>query len=300
MRRVIHAAAALATVLMAAPAVAKAIAIAPNRTGAQQAMQAEVIVVGKVAEIEKEMTQASQSPGQPQKAAYHVGVVKINESILGAKGLTTLRVGFLPAPKVAPPVDGGPIRRPPIGRFQQATLTDGQEGVFFLNKHHDGDFYVMQQFGQPLDKKAANFDKQLDTVKKIVKTVEDPMAALKAKEAADRQLAAAILIQRYRTRPAAVGAVQPKQADVPAEESRLILQTIAEMDWNKYENRDGIAVSARSMFGMLNIPPGQHGFDPPKAAPGQKDFAKVYAEYAQKWLKDNVEKYRVQKWVAGK
>lgn len=290
-------AACAAVLVLARPAPARVIAM-PNRTGAQQALQAEAIVVGKVTEIEKEMSKGTPFPGAPEKVDYHVGVIKIGENVVGAKGLTNVRVGFLPAPRGEPgPVGGG--RRPPF-RPQQATLSEGQEGCFFLTKHHDGDFYVMQQFGLPLDKKAEDFGKQLETVKKTLKMVEEPVAALKAKDAAERQFAAAILIQKYRVYPPNVGNKQPTSENIPAEESKLILHTISEMDWAKFEQKEGIPVSAQNMFGLLGIQPGQQGFDPPKFQQGQNDYAKVYADYVQKWIKDNAEKYRIQKWVAAK
>lgn len=281
---------------------AKALAIAvPQSNPTQQAVQAEVVVVGKVTEIEKEMSKATQFPGAPDKVDYHVAVLKINESLAGAKGLTNIRIGFLPAPPIGPGVGGpvgGPIRRPPIRRFPNVALTEGQEGCFFLFKHHDGDFYVMQNFSLPLDKKAADFDKQITNVKKVLKTIEDPMAGLKAKDAADRQLAAHVLVQKYRMYPPNAGPKQPKQEDIPAEESKLILQTMAEMDWNKFDPQGGASV--QNMFGLLGVQQGQHGFNPPKFQPGQNDYAKVYAEYVMKWIKDNSDKYHVQKWVVVK
>jgi hypothetical protein len=304
MRQMSYSAAAMTLVaVLASTASAKALAIAvPNRPAQQQAITADVIVVGKVIEIEKEMTQASQFPGQPNKVDYHVAVLKISENLHGAKGLTNVRVGFLPAPKVAPdaapgPI-GGPIRRPIRRPFPTVSLTEGQEGCFCLNKHHDGDFYVISPQGQPLDKKAADFDKQLDQVKKVVKTLDDPLNSLKAKDLADRQLAAHVLIQKYRMYPPNAGNKQPTQQDIPAEESKLILQTMAAMDWNKFDPQGGPSV--QNMFGMLGVQQGQHDFNPPKFQPGQQDYAKVYGDYVMKWIKDNAEKYHIQKWVVAK
>jgi hypothetical protein len=288
---------------LASTASAKAVAVMiPNRPTPQQAITADVVVVGKVTEIEMEMTQASQFPGQPNKVDYQVAVLKITENLHGAKGLTNLRVGFLPAPKLAPdaapgPI-GGPIRRPIRRPFQTVTLTEGQEGCFCLTKHHDGDFYVLSPQGQPLDKKAADFDKQLDQVKKIVRTLDEPLASLKAKDPADRQLAAHVLVQKYRMYPPNAGNKQPTQQDIPSEESKLILQTMAEMDWNKLDPQGGPSV--QTMFSMLQIPQGQHGFTPPKFQPGQQDYAKVYGDFVMKWIKDNTEKYHIQKWVVAK
>jgi hypothetical protein len=272
-----------------------------NRPAAQQAIQADVIVVGKVTEVEKEMSKATPFAASKDQVDYRVGVVKISESILGAKGLTTVRVGWQPA--AANPI-GGPIGRPiggPIRRpiRQPITLTVGQEGCFLLNKHHDGDFYVLSQWGQPVDKKAADFGKQVEAVKKIVKILNDPTAALKTKDLADRQFAAGVLIQKYRSYPQNVVG-QPKLEDVSEEQSKLMMQTIAEMDWSKNEQKHGIFIGAQNMFGMLAIQPGQDGFNPPMFQQNQQDFAKVYGDYVMKWVKDNAEKYRIKRYVAGK
>src|SRR5258708_37572603 len=74
---------------------AKAVAVAIQiRTPTQQAMQAEIIVVGKVTAIEKDVSKATQFPGTKDTVDYRVGVVKIADNIQGAKGLTTIRVGW--------------------------------------------------------------------------------------------------------------------------------------------------------------------------------------------------------------
>jgi hypothetical protein len=277
----------------ASDAVALRIAI-PNRSAAQQAIQADVIVVGKVTEVEKEMARATPFPGSKDQVEFHVGVVKISQKILGAKGLTTVRVGWQ---QVAPIPIGGPIRRPPIR--QPIALTEGLEGCFLLNKHHDGDFYVLAQWGQPVDKKAADFNTQLETVKKVVKIFDDPTSALKAKDVAERQFAAAVLLQKYRMYPQYVVG-EPKQQEISAELSKLIMQTIGEGDWTKFEQKDGIPLGPQNLFGMLAIQPGKDGFNPPMFKPGQQDFAKVYADYVTKWIKDNAENYRIKRYVAGK
>ena len=301
-RKTILAVAAACTILLANVSSAKALRVAiQNRTPAQQAMTAEVIVVGKVVEIEKEMTKATIAPTVKDKIDYHVGVVKISESIQGAKGLTTIRVGWQmgaqPAPLGRPELQPAiqPIRRPPFNQ-PQANLTQGQEGCFFLTRHHDGDFYVMQQFGAPLDKKAADFDKQLTSVRKLLKTFEDPKTALKAKEAADRQFAAIMLIQKYRTYPQ-VNTPNTKvvQEAIDAEESKLILQTLAEMEWGKVDpNGQGL----QNVWYQIGIQP-KDGFVQPKFVQGQ-NFQQIMGEAVTKWLKENAEKYRIQRHVVAK
>jgi hypothetical protein len=277
----------------------------PNLSPAQQAIKAEVIVVGKVTELEKELTQATAFPNATEKVGFQIGVIKISESVVGAKGLTTIRVGWQPvAAAPANPTPNVPNLRPLIrprpGINRSVTLTEGQEGCFQLVKHHEGDFYVLIMGGQPLEKKAADFDKQLENVKKVVKIFEDPVASLKAKEADERRFAAGILLQKYRMAPQSTNGKPARQEDISEEQSELIMRIMAESDWGKNEMKDGIPVGVQILFGNLGIAQGQHGFNPPKFMPGQQDYAKVYGDYVMKWIKDNTGKYRIQRWVASK
>ncbi|MCE9532681.1 MAG: hypothetical protein K8T89_16410 [Planctomycetes bacterium] len=293
------------TVLLTNVAPAKALRVAiPNRNPAQQAMTAEAVVVGKVTEIEKEVTKASLFPGAKDKVDYQVAVLKISESVLGAKGLTTIRVGtqvgaLAPVQPNVPP--NGQIRiRPAIAPFPQpqVSLTEGQEGCFFLTKHHDGDFYVLQQGGLPLDKKAADFDKQLDSVKKLLKAFEDPKTALQAKDAADRQFAACMLVQKYRQYPQITmptPTTKVVQEPIDAEVSKLILKTLSEMDW---ANIDPSGANLQNTFYQLGLQP-KDGWVQPKFVQGQ-DFNKMMGAAVKKWMTENADKYRIQRQVVSK
>ena len=276
----------------------------PNRTPVQQAIQADVIVVGKVTELEKELTQATAVPNATEKTSFQIGVIKISESIVGAKGLTTVRVGWQPA--ATAPVNPTPVPnirpairpRPIVNR--SIALTEGQEGCFQLVKHHEGDFYVLIQGGQPLEKKAADFDKQLETVKKVVRIFAEPVASLKAKDGDERRFAAGILLQKYRMVPQVINGKLAKQEDISVEQSELIMRIMAESEWGKNEMKDGVPIGVQNQFGSLGVVQGQHGFNPPNFMPGQQDYNKVYGDYVMKWIKDNTDKYRIQRWVAGK
>jgi len=270
-------------------ATTKTIAPLPHRTPARQATQADVIVVGKVNQIEKEFSEATPNPGDMTKVIYHIAVVNISEGILGAKGLTSIRVGWQPL-QVNP--QGANIPRKGI---PEATLTEGQEGVFFLLKHHEGDFYILIRYGQPLDKKAPDYESQLQSVKKIVKVIEDPVASLKAKEAGDRLFASAVLLHKYRTY-VQTGGKMPVEQNIPAEQSKLILSAIAEAPWGKSEFYEGIQIGAPGLFQMLRVQANQFGFDPPKSMLGQ-DYQMAYGEYVKKWIKQNGDAYRIQRWV---
>lgn len=302
-RKLFVAVAAASAILLANVAPAKALRIMPNsRPAVQQAMTAEVIVIGKVGEIEKDVTKATPNISAKDKIDYHVAVIKITESIQGAKGLTTIRVGWqggaqpvgpstLPVQPAQPAIQ--PIRRPQ----PQVALSVGQEGCFFLTKHHDGDFYVMQQFSGPLDKKAADYEKQLSNVKKLIKAFEDPKAALKATEASDRQLAACMLLQKYRIAPP-VNTPNAKltQEPIDAEVSKLILQTLSEMEWGKTDPTTNMGL--QNVWYLVGAEP-KDGWNQPKSIQGQ-DYNKILSAAVSKWLKENAEKYRIQRYVVAK
>ncbi len=261
-------------------------------------MNAEVIVVGKVMGIEKEMESAAVAPNSPDKVEYHIAVLKIDEALVGINGLTTLRIGYLPASanNVPMPPNGRPNIRPAIARVQSVVLTEGQEGCFFLTKHHSGDFYVMQQFGQPLDKKAADFDKQLGTVRQMLKVFEDPKASLQGKDAGDRHFAACILVQKYRRYPATTSPNEKVvQESIDAEQSKLILTALGEMEWAA---NDPNGMSLQNVFFLLGLQPND-GWTQPKNQQGQ-DFQKIMGAAVAKWMKDNADKYRIQRQVVAK
>ena len=93
--------------------------------------------------------------------------------------------------------------------------------------------------GRLLDKKDATFARQLDVVKKAIKVLADPAAALKAKEATDRQFAAIVLVHKYRKYPRTNdSSAKVVQEPIDAEESNTIMQNLAETDWALKEIKD--------------------------------------------------------------
>src|SRR5262245_6716279 len=69
--------------------------MAPPPPISQRVAQAPVVVVGKVTAIEDKTVSATPYPGVKEKSEYHVAVVKIEDALVGAKGLTHIKVGFL-------------------------------------------------------------------------------------------------------------------------------------------------------------------------------------------------------------
>jgi hypothetical protein len=296
MRRVLWAAlAGLSWVaLLVTPQSASAFRVMlPPPTIAQRVVTADTIVVGKVTSIEEMTVKAEQFPGLKQTAEYRIAVVKIDQAIVGASGLTHLKVGFLAPVAVKPGAPGGPVR-PGFPRPlapQDITLVKGQDACLFLKQHHKESFYVASSMqGSLIDRKALNFGKDLAEIKRIAKLLDDPMAGLKARSAAERFQTAALLVQRYRSFQAG-----NKQEPISAEESKLILDAIAGGNWNVQPIvRPGapVVVTPLSVFNQLGLQP-QDGWTPPR------DFRQVPAA-ARAWLKANAATYRIQRFVAEK
>lgn len=268
-----------------------------------QAIQADVVVIGKIAEIEKDTVEAAPFKGanKDQRVAYKIAILKIDDAIIGGKGLTQFRVGFpADAPAATPqPVPPGGGARPP-GRIlpgrTAVALTVGQEGCFFLNPHHEADFYVMT-YGGPTDKKDENFTKKVDDIKKTAKIINDPVAALKSKELDDRFQAAYVMLLRYQmNRSGKATSREP----IPEDENKLILGVMAELPWQPTDmtltETNPVPRGRSTLWNMIQqdvvgfkqpVFPAQKAGDPPI------DYNKIWDEATTSYLKDNKEKIKI-------
>src|SRR5579871_5706099 len=121
--------------LLAAALPAAGMAVRPA-SRPQSVATADAVIVGKVVAIESKTVSATPVPGAKDKVDYTIASVKIEDALLGAKGLTHIKVGFV-APKELPaPQPGGPVR-PMLRRLPQAKLEVDQEACLLLKKHHD-------------------------------------------------------------------------------------------------------------------------------------------------------------------
>jgi hypothetical protein len=240
---------------------------------------ADVVVVGKVTGIEDKTVSANPFPGAKEKAEYTVAVIKVADNLLGAKGLTHVKVGFIKPP------EGKPIIRP--GGYAPPRLTVDEEGCFFLTKHATESFYVMQS-AQSVVNKAGNdnFDKQVARVKECAKLLADPKASLKSKNADERALTAEMLAVRYGTQRAG----QTKREAIDADESKLILKALAEADWTKNAGADDL--NPQWGFNMLRLTD-KDGWNPA----GPFNTPNAYQDAAKAWLKGHADKYRIQRYV---
>jgi hypothetical protein len=276
---------AAAVLLVAAPALAR---MMPFRTPALRAVTADVVVVGTVTSVEKDVIEVAPERGAPGKVAYKLAVVKVDQPLAGADALTHLKVGF------APPAGAG-LGRPGVRRGGPE-LKEGDRYVFFLTRHPEGTFYLMPFLSPPIDAKGENGKAELEEVRKGLAAVADPKKALTAAKAEDRTFAAAVLATKYRTPPETGGEVT--DAPLTAEESRLILSGLAEGDW-KQGNRFG-TVSPMTAVLQLGLTPAD-GWAQPQAVPGQPfDFAAATRTAFVTWLAGPGKDYRVKRLVPKK
>ncbi len=238
---------------------------------------AECVIVGKVTSVAADPVHAFALPkiAGARKVPHQVAVVRIDSVVVGAKDLRQLRAGF-----IAPPPS--PRRRP---GFQWSV---GQEGCFFLRKHPDESFWVLQAEYDMLAKGSdKDFDRRLTLVRRCGKLLKDVEAGLRAPDADDRLLTAGMLILRYRT-PQHVYRGAPKTEPIDAGESRRILAVLAEGEWTEKDLRD--PMGRLRLFVRLGLT-GRDGWKPARSD-------KEAAEAARAWLRTNASTYRIRRYVA--
>jgi len=253
-------------------------AIAPSPIALRVAMS-EAVVVGKVTAIEEKTIRAERWPGDTEKGDFQVAIIKIEEPILGAKGLTHLKVGFIPVGT------GGPGRFPRRGLYQN--LEKDKEYCLFLTPQGGVSFLRARNYFDIVQKQGSEFEKQVADAKKYAKRLADSTAGLKSKDAEDRLLTASMLISRYRTPVSGTEKPEP----IAAEESKLILDALAGADWGERPGRDYF-LAPLGTFQRLGLTPAD-GWTAPR------DYQQIPAA-AQAWLKANAGKYRINRLVAEK
>jgi hypothetical protein len=266
----------------------------------QQAAQADIVVIGKITDLDSDLVMVEPYPGSGP-VAHMVATVRIEESLHGVRGLTHIRVGYVPSAS-APYSDDAEFgaRINGVRSWRGGlNLVAGQEACFFLQKHPKGDFYVLPQYAYPLNKGDLTYDAELKAVRNILKAIAKPVESLQAKDSGERQLAACALVVRYRTQQN-VRAFEPGVAAVnepiAADESKLILQTLGEMKWGEVPFDPNGTFTVQNAFYQLGPTPND-GWQQPQQKENE-DFNAVMSDAVSKWFKANTEKYRVQRLVA--
>ncbi len=262
-----------------------------------QTLESELILVGKVTAIEPVVLKLAPFPGG-KKVNYMVAVVKVEKTLLGVKGLTHIRVGFIPSATTDENDEEElcqGFQCDERSNLASQNLREGQEACFFLKKHPQADFYTFPQGGGPLHKRPRYFDEDLQQVEKALKVLQEPVAALRAKDSIDRQFAACLLIHRYRVQPQAPSGSTMKTEPIAAEESKLILTALSEMLWGDVCLDRQNTLSIQTTFPALGVTD-KEGWRPPVIQNGD-NYNFVMGDAVKKWLTENKSKYRIQRYV---
>lgn len=280
--------ASVAALVLVAPVEAKR--VMRLFTPIEKLVRADVVAVGKVTALEKDTVTvtATPTPDAPDKLTYKIAVLKVEDGLYGAANITHVKIGFIPPAPVDPAA--APVR-PGRGGLQQVNLTVGLEGLFYLTKHHSGEFYIIN----PLMAPEGGDKDQIALVKKGAAVLADPTKALKAEKAEDRFFAANVLVTKYRTYPEGGGEVE--NVKVSAAESKLILKALSEGNW-KSDPKAPQAPNAYQSFSQLGLTD-KDGWAPPAVKPGE-DFIDKNKEAFAAWLAGAGKDYQIEKMVKKK
>ncbi|MFQ3652037.1 MAG: hypothetical protein SNJ75_17070 [Gemmataceae bacterium] len=254
--------------LLSLVAVASARIAAPPPIAVRVA-SADVVFVGKVTGFGDKMVPADLEMGDDRQ--MQLATVEVNDQLLG-KVEKKVQVGFFPA----------------MGRRPGLQLEPNDTALFLVRQHPKlKNIYVAEMFYSAVrEKENPTFKTQVEEAKSATKLLANPLKGLNSKDADERYLTAALLITRYRR--ATPGA---KLEPVPPAESKLILETLAEADWQP-RNPKFYSLPATSLFGQLGVTE-KDGWTPPT------DFNQ-YATEAKKWLKANAAKFKMQRYAPAK
>lgn len=233
----------------------------------------DVVVVGKITGAEAREVEASSGYGRA-KLKFSIFKLEVSEVIKGTKEAFHLRVG--------------------LGYTHlDQKLRVGSEGCFFLTKNPEKDFHMLL-YGGFLDKSAVKveersrqgYEKDVALARRCVKLLADPDAGLKSRDARERFLTAFLLVNDWNLRLLRTSRKDVKPEPVPAEQSKLILQGLAELDLAKAKDPEW-KISHHDLYSMKL----------------DKASDKVWRDMfwsparIQGWLKENADKARVQRLV---
>lgn len=226
---------------------------------------ADCVVVGKVTAVQKQELYLRQS-AQGGLVPHVVQVLKLETVIKGDRRVTHIRVA--------------------VQKHQQMPI--GHEACFFLREHSDEAVYVFSSvnFDYPIQKQNnAGFAKQMEQFKRMADLMADPVKGLNSKDADERFLTAALMITVFRTYEPEIHTLAGQMEPIDPELSRLILQTLADADWNR--RAADFRLTAQRVFNELGVTQ-QDGWNP-----GATDRV---AE-AKRWLQENADSFEIKSFV---
>lgn len=236
---------------------------------------ADVVVKGRLATFEDTLVRFPATPGAPQNTAYQVGELIVAAVLHGPKA-ERLRVGIIPDLVDA---DGKIIQY-----GEDPAALRGKDALFFLRRHHTGQFYQTDHRSYFLltgPDQDAELEKECQ---RLVRLTADVKKSLQAADERDRLTTAAILLYRYRCNLDLVRKTEP----IDAEESTLILDALAGVSWAGRQADPETLVHPQDLFALLQI----GGWVPPPKEPAPDLEAN-----AKRWLAENRKNYRITRYV---
>jgi hypothetical protein len=228
-------------------------------------LNAECVVAGRVIGFEDLNVRALPHAQARADQEYKIAVVHVNEALKGVRGQKHLRVGLYPT--------------------QQ--LQSGQEVVLFLASHFEEPFYVMQQVYEYGISPAGNARALADEVaqyRRLGRMLNDPLTALRSRDPQERLQTAVLLLTHYRTFRPALHHADRRTRAIDPEESRLILEALAEVGWN--QGALDFRMNPRRAFALL-APAARDGWNPQGLNGNEVEAA------ARRWLRDHAPTFRV-------
>jgi hypothetical protein len=248
---------------------------------------ADLIVIGRIDAVDDKTVEVLPSPGSKDKAAYRTCVLKAEVVLRGDKSAKEFRIGF-----VTKAVPG-------IGPGEWLRYESGHEGVFFLKRHHTGDFFINFSLSNGLSRGVpkgggfetpGKYEELVRAVRKMVKMLEDPVTTLQGKNDADRYIGLTMLIEQYRSQSVKDPRWQEKPVDPKV--NKLLLKVLAEADWSWNSDRlvDYYPPHPSHLFQQLGVTK-KDEYDPPT-----DDERKTFAA-TQRWLLTHQESYSVKRFT---
>lgn len=257
-----------------------------------QIAQSDLVAVGTVVAILDQDEELALRPGDKRKVRVRIAVVKLDSPVLGEAD-KLIRIAY-PARALGPAAK----RR---AKGNEPPLKAGDTAVFMVKKHHDRRLYLLKdpwsgtvKASSPVSK----FNAILERIRRICKIAKNPRKYLESRDLEARFTAAAYLVGKYRTPPATGSA---KQVPIDAKESKLILQAILDR-WDAeakqkltsprfvvYGSTTRWEIGPKLVFMGLGLT-AKDRFVPKVGVP--------FFQYAHRWLADNIETYRIRRFVA--
>ncbi len=176
---------------------------------------ADRVVVGHVTGVEKDHVKAKPIPAVPSQVTYQIFRLAVSETLAGDKAVTEIRIG-------GPVSDAPPVRGPDAEQYPDPVAKDA-EGLYFLARHHTGEFYTIVHFVPGYYKET--YGRDTKDARRYLGLLTDPIVSLRDKKPEDRLATAVLLLMRHQAYRG------PKWKPIPDEENKLILAALDEVNW---------------------------------------------------------------------